>query len=67
MFLFSLATHLHMPVGELLRRMDSRELTEWMAFFAVRSKDNQRADMNRQSTALSAQAKVDLNKQMKGK
>lgn len=24
-----------MPVGELLRRMDSRELTEWMAYFAL--------------------------------
>ena len=24
-----------MPVGELLRRMSSRELTEWMAFFSL--------------------------------
>lgn len=24
-----------MPVGEMLRRMDSSEITEWMAYFAL--------------------------------
>jgi len=24
-----------MPVGEMLRRMDSAEITEWMAYFRV--------------------------------
>lgn len=27
-----------MPVGEMLRRMDSRELAEWEAFFRLESK-----------------------------
>lgn len=27
-----------MTVGELLRRMDSLELTEWMAFFELQAK-----------------------------
>ena len=31
-FLFRLAGHLGMTVRELGERMDSRELTEWMAF-----------------------------------
>lgn len=31
-FLFRLAGHLHMTVGELCQRMDSRELTEWIAY-----------------------------------
>ncbi len=26
-----------MPVGEMLRRMDSRELTEWQAYFALKN------------------------------
>jgi len=30
-----LALALGMTVGELLRRMSSRELTEWMAFFSL--------------------------------
>jgi hypothetical protein len=30
--MFALAGHLGMTVGELSRRMDSRELTEWMAY-----------------------------------
>jgi len=31
-----LAERLGMTVGELLERMDSRELSEWMAFDAVK-------------------------------
>lgn len=30
--MFALAGHLHMTVRELCTRMDSRELTEWMAY-----------------------------------
>ncbi len=37
MFYFSLAETLGMPVGEMLQRMSSKELTEWMAFNRVRS------------------------------
>jgi hypothetical protein len=36
-----LAEHLHLPVGEMLRRMDSRELTEWQAFFKLRQERQQ--------------------------
>lgn len=31
-FYFRLACHLHMTVGELLARISSRELTEWMIY-----------------------------------
>lgn len=31
-FLFALAGHLGMTVAELCQRMDSRELSEWMAY-----------------------------------
>ena len=27
-----------MPVGEMLRRMDSAELTEWMAYMDIKAK-----------------------------
>jgi hypothetical protein len=30
-----------MPVGEMLDRMDSRELTEWQAYFAYKAKRSQ--------------------------
>lgn len=30
-----------MPVGEMLRRMDSREITEWQAFLALRHEKQQ--------------------------
>lgn len=26
-----------MPVGEMLRQMDSREISEWMAYMAIKS------------------------------
>lgn len=31
-----------MPVGELLARISSRELTEWQAFFALESEEAER-------------------------
>ncbi len=37
MFYFSLAESLGMPVGEMLQRMSSKELAEWMAFNRVRA------------------------------
>lgn len=37
-----------MPVGEMLDRMDSRELTEWQAYFAYKAK---RAEPPPQSAA----------------
>lgn len=39
MFYFALAEKLHMPVGEMLRRMSSRELQEWRAYFALRREE----------------------------
>jgi hypothetical protein len=35
-FYFALAERLGIPVGEMLRRMDSRELSEWMAYYEWR-------------------------------
>lgn len=32
-----------MPVGELLRRMDSSEITEWMAFFRLNEQPKPKA------------------------
>jgi hypothetical protein len=32
-----------MPVGEMLRRMDSAEITEWMAYFRLDEKPKQKA------------------------
>lgn len=32
-----LALHLHMPVRQLLEQLTSSEVTEWMAFFRLRS------------------------------
>jgi hypothetical protein len=37
MFYFSLAESLGMPVGEMLQRMTSLELAEWMAYNRVRA------------------------------
>ena len=39
-FCFDLARELKMPVGELLDRMDSRELTEWMAYYWNEAEDS---------------------------
>jgi hypothetical protein len=32
-----------MPVGEMLRRMDSAELTEWLAYFRLQDKPKEKA------------------------
>ena len=34
-----------MPVGEMLERISSRELTEWMAYHKIESDDNKRRAM----------------------
>lgn len=35
MFYFRLAAHLGCTVGELLARCNSRELSEWMAYYSI--------------------------------
>lgn len=32
-----------MPVGEMLRRLDSRELTEWRAYFELKGEERDKA------------------------
>lgn len=32
-----------MPVGEMLNRMDSAELTEWIAYFKLQEPEKQKA------------------------
>lgn len=39
-----------MPVGEMLRRMDSRELTEWRAFFLLRREEQEKQDRPKGNT-----------------
>ena len=34
-----LAKELHMPVGEMLKKMPSTEITEWKAFFILEHED----------------------------
>lgn len=67
MFLFSLAEHLHMPVGELLKRMDSRELSEWMAYFMLKNKSSRQDRQSGNAEALKRQAKSDLGKTLNGR
>lgn len=40
-----------MTVGELLRRTDSRELSEWMAYFKIEKKNSDRAAMEQKAEA----------------
>jgi hypothetical protein len=51
MFLFRLARELKMPVGELGARMDSREISEWMAFFSVEAEEAKADRLRRESEA----------------
>ncbi len=44
-FYFRLALALGMPVGELLNRISSQELTEWMAYYALEPFGEERADL----------------------
>ena len=50
-----------MPVGELLKRMDSRELSEWLAYFELKNKSAQQEDSARQAETLKNKAKSDLH------
>lgn len=43
-----------MPVGELLHRMGSRELSEWLAFYQLESEDM--TDRERQASLATAAA-----------
>jgi hypothetical protein len=36
-----------MPVSELLNRLSSQELTEWIAFWALRADERERASRER--------------------
>lgn len=41
MFCFRLARELGMTVSRMLLEMDSRELTEWMAFFTIEQEERE--------------------------
>lgn len=51
MFLFNLAEKLHMTVGELLRKTDSREISEWQALFYLRGMEKTRQELDRLALA----------------
>ncbi len=42
---FELAELLGIPVGELQRRMTSREFSEWMALFQIKAMEREQAEM----------------------
>lgn len=46
-----------MPVGEMLRRMDSAELTEWMAYFELRNAHEKPKSLKDQFAALASRKK----------
>lgn len=46
-----LAAHLGMTVKELLQRMDSRELSEWMAYYNIEPFGEERADIRQAITS----------------
>lgn len=46
-----------MTVGELLNRADSRELSEWMAYFIIEKKRADRAAMEQKAEAGLSNAK----------
>jgi hypothetical protein len=48
---FSLARELGMTVGELERRMDSRELTEWMALRLIENGEAEQHELEAQARA----------------
>ncbi len=51
--MLKLAEHLHMTVGDLLKRADSRELNEWRALFLLRERDALRKDLDAKVLAAS--------------
>lgn len=65
MFVFSLAEHLCLPVGEMLRRMDSRELSEWMAYFIYKRKEVQQETQSQQAEMNKLNAKAELKKEIR--
>lgn len=51
-----------MTVGELLRRMDSREISEWMAYFHLEHQKLRRAEMEQKAERGLTKAKNLLKK-----
>lgn len=55
-----------MPVGEMLRRMDSREITEWIAYFQIQAEGpSSRPDEPEGPEELSKKLKAALFKKAK--
>ena len=40
-----------MPVGEMLRRMDSAEITEWLAYYMIESQDEKKARLEAEANS----------------
>lgn len=51
-----------MTVGDLLRRADARELSEWKAFFLIEKKQKERADLERRALENTQIAKQKLQR-----
>lgn len=59
-FQFSLARELGMTRAELIRRMSTRELVGWMAYFTLEQQDRQRATEDAEDRARAQQALAHL-------
>ncbi|MDD5533792.1 MAG: hypothetical protein PHC52_13435 [Syntrophales bacterium] len=59
MIYFALAEKLGMTVAELLRRISSREITEWIAYYKIKS-------MQEQISARGGDISAELRRQYRG-
>lgn len=46
-FYYDLADKKNMLVGEMLKKISSKELTEWVAYYRIKSIENEQDEMNR--------------------
>jgi len=46
-----------MTVGQLLKNLDSRELTEWIAFFQIENEERTVRDLQNEATMKARQAR----------
>jgi hypothetical protein len=48
-FYYDLADKKNMLVGEMLRKISSRELTEWVAYYRIKAVEQEQDDRNREN------------------
>lgn len=50
-FYFELAEKFHCTVNELLERMESYEITEWIAYYKIKEEERKKAEKKAESKA----------------